>query len=640
MNSALNSGDFNKAKRLGEQAMRKSSGISFSFQEEYELYCTLGNIYYRLMKYSKSLDVYYKAAMLVLRHPLNPDQNAFPAVRLANNFMLLRNIKSALRQYHKAEEYFEKYGTDSRIMNKELYFSVIMGLVYCYIYGNQLPKAHELMNGKLLKYEAEIANSNILSINYHHLKGEYEIAVKNNNSARNSFIECVRLSGLLGAPEAALAARIHIAIIDLLEKRYESAENVLKTVINGAGRIRLNEIEGEASLILSKCYTLMNMPGRALAVEKRIKPFLNRIDMGWLYEMNREYERLFSKPQQDKKNDAQPTPKALTNTILDRCRRFGSNEEIIGASLTMRDIYNLIEKVAATDLPVLIQGETGTGKELITGALHRKSLRKDKTLLSLNCGVISETLLESELFGYVKGAFTGAEGNKKGYMEIASEGTLFLDEIADMSLKMQQHLLRAIEEKQIWKIGSELPSAINTRLIFASNRDIEHLISKKLFREDLFYRINTIIINLPPLRERKEDIPLLAVHFINMFSAGKNAPKLTEKAMAVLLNYSWPGNIRELKNEIKRICVLYNDIAIIDETMLSKAISTAPATDCRGSAGSKGLKEIMAESESALIIKTIRECNGNISKAAQVLKCSRSQFYYKMRALKIPTGNR
>ncbi len=235
--------------------------------------------------------------------------------------------------------------------------------------------------------------------------------------------------------------------------------------------------------------------------------------------------------------------------------RFG---EIIGASPQMRQIYSLIERIAPTTSTVLIQGESGTGKELVARATHQRSQRAARPFISVNCGGIPETLLESELFGHVKGSFTGAFTSKKGLFDVAQSGTLFLDEIGEMSPMMQVKLLRALQEKRVRAVGATEDHAIDARVLAATNQDLALMVRDKKFREDLFYRINVITLQIPPLRKRREDIPILARHFIRKISAasGRSAPSLTSGAMAALEAYAWPGNIRELENVIERAMAL------------------------------------------------------------------------------------
>jgi transcriptional regulator with PAS, ATPase and Fis domain len=298
------------------------------------------------------------------------------------------------------------------------------------------------------------------------------------------------------------------------------------------------------------------------------------------------------------------------------------------------EIYNLIEKIAPTDLPVLIQGKTGTGKELVARVLHYRSLRKDKLWLVLNCSAVPETLLENELFGHTKGAFTDAHNDKKGYIELASEGTLFLDEIGNMSSNMQQKLLRVLEEKQVWRLGAEKPVPINTRFIFASNRNIEELVKVKKFREDLYYRMNTIVITLPPLRDRKDDIPLLINHFLAKYSRPSSLVlSLSSEALKLLVDYPWPGNVRELENEIKRICALYPNAITITKSMISENIINRISP--LSITGNQSMKELTDSLHRNLIQDALKKSNGNISETARLLGCDRAGLYKKIKQLKI-----
>ncbi|MFH0889404.1 MAG: sigma 54-interacting transcriptional regulator [Planctomycetota bacterium] len=231
---------------------------------------------------------------------------------------------------------------------------------------------------------------------------------------------------------------------------------------------------------------------------------------------------------------------------------------IIGQSNPMREVYKLLDKAITTDYPVVIQGETGTGKELVAKALHFNGLRKAKPFIPENCAALASGVLESELFGHIKGAFTGADKDKKGLFELADGGTLFLDEVSIMDQEMQKKLLRALQECEIRPVGGKSPIKVDVRVISATNQDLKQLVKKGTFRDDLYYRLNVITINLPPLRERQEDIPLLVNHFLEKIAKETNTKiKVVDKeAIKLLINYNWPGNVRELENEIKRCCVL------------------------------------------------------------------------------------
>ena len=239
--------------------------------------------------------------------------------------------------------------------------------------------------------------------------------------------------------------------------------------------------------------------------------------------------------------------------------------EIIGSSKLMLNVFALLDRVAPSSVPVLIQGESGTGKELVAHAIHKNSPRADKRFVAENCSAIPETLLESELFGYRRGAFTGAEKNKKGLFEAADKGTLFLDEIGDMSLGMQKKLLRVLQDGETRPVGANSIVYVDVRLVTASNKNLQEMVRKRGFREDLYFRLNTITISLPPLRDRKEDIPELVEFFMKKVSGEleRNGMSVTAEAMDAFTRYRWPGNIRELENEMRRCLALKAEGKII-----------------------------------------------------------------------------
>jgi two-component system, NtrC family, response regulator PilR len=243
--------------------------------------------------------------------------------------------------------------------------------------------------------------------------------------------------------------------------------------------------------------------------------------------------------------------------------------DIIGSSPAMQAVYKMIAAVAATTSTVLITGESGTGKELAARAIHFNSLRRDRPFVALNCGALTETLLESELFGHVRGAFTGANVTKKGLLEVAERGTVFLDEIAETSLAMQVKLLRVLQERTFRRVGGTEEIEVDIRIVAATNRDLRKEVADGRFREDLYYRINVIPVHLPPLRERREDIPLLAQHFVDGFARqlGKQVVGLSKEALAALEGYAWPGNVRELENAMERAVALERTPAVLVESL-------------------------------------------------------------------------
>jgi DNA-binding NtrC family response regulator len=300
-------------------------------------------------------------------------------------------------------------------------------------------------------------------------------------------------------------------------------------------------------------------------------------------------------------------------------------ENIIGESEAMKDVYRLIERVAQTDATVLITGESGTGKELVARAIHFSGRRKPGRLVSLNCSAIPETLLESELFGHEKGAFTGAVTHKKGLFEYADGGTIFLDEIADAPLSIQAKLLRVLEENRFIPLGSSKEIAVDVRVICATNRDLRERIRENRFREDLFYRINVLTVHLPSLKERRDDIPLLIKHFL------EGRKKIRPAALTMLSSYDWPGNIRELKNMIERL-VTFTDTDTIMLDDLPPEIDRAACTqDISGESYAVIKKKVVDGFNRSIINRCLVKYNGNITKAADELKLDRANFQRLMR---------
>jgi Nif-specific regulatory protein len=290
---------------------------------------------------------------------------------------------------------------------------------------------------------------------------------------------------------------------------------------------------------------------------------------------------------------------------------------IISTSTQLKEVLNLAEKVAASATTVLLIGENGTGKELIARYIHRLSSRKESPFISVNCAAIPNTLLESELFGYEKGAFTGATSQRKGRFELANKGTIFLDEIGDLPLETQSKLLRVLQEREFERLGGTKTIKIDVRIIAATNQNLEEKIDHKLFREDLFYRLNVFPIRIPPLRERKEDIPLLAHHFLSIYARemNKNVTRISTDVMDRLLNYPWPGNVRELQNVLERAVVLTSSETIDTTGLMLPSKQTAERE-----APGEGLKEVVERFKMNFIRETIQRCGGNQTEASKILK--------------------
>ena len=318
----------------------------------------------------------------------------------------------------------------------------------------------------------------------------------------------------------------------------------------------------------------------------------------------------------------------LENILLrQKLEERSEYDEIIGKSDAMQKIFDLITQVAPTDSTVLVTGESGTGKELIAQAIHGNSQRCYMPFIALSCGALPDSLLESELFGYERGAFTGAEHTKKGRFEMADKGTLFLDEIGDISLKTQVDLLRVLQQKEFRRLGGQEEIKVDVRILAATNRDLEKAISENKFREDLFYRLNVISIHVPPLRERKDDIPLLVKAFIRRYclEMNKELVKITPSALKLLMDYNWPGNVRELENVIERALVIGRDKEIVTDDLPFTRKELGPET----TPISLKLMERMH------IIRMLEETGWNISKTARVLEVDRQTLYNKIEKYKI-----
>ncbi len=307
--------------------------------------------------------------------------------------------------------------------------------------------------------------------------------------------------------------------------------------------------------------------------------------------------------------------------------RFFCFPNIIGESAAMKKVFSLIEKIAATDSTVLILGESGAGKELIATTIHYQSGRKDKPLIKVNCAALPETLIESELFGHEKGAFTGAIKRKPGRFELANNGTIFLDEIGDMPLSTQTKLLRVIQEKTIERIGGTETLHVNVRIITATNRNLEEEVKAGRFREDLYYRLNVIPITIPPLRERREDIPALIDFALGKCRNRSAKPvRFSKDAMAALLQYDYPGNVRELENIVERVTTLAASEIIEKDDLPAVVFTNAERS------GPVSLAEVSAAAEKEHIMRMVALAQGNKTKAAELLGISRKNLWEKMNA--------
>jgi DNA-binding NtrC family response regulator len=433
------------------------------------------------------------------------------------------------------------------------------------------------------------------------------------------------------------------ALIQLLEPEFESITglsnpNQMLSLINGEefdvilldmnfsagvhtgneGIYWLNRIlktDSSAVVVMITAYADVNLAVRAIkegATDFVVKPWDNN---KLITTLQAAFKLRQSKVENKKLRDRQ---KQLNKGIL---KQAGP---LIGNSSSMEQVLKVMKKVARTDADVLVIGENGTGKELIVKDIHNNSRRADEAFISIDVGTITETLFESEMFGHVKGAFTDAREDKTGWFETAAGGTLFLDEIGNLSLSMQSKLLTAIQNRVICKVGSKTPIPFDIRLICATNKNLEEMVLKNLFREDLYYRINTIVIEIPPLRERGEDIVLLAEHFLKEYALKyeKFYLKFSSKTLDKLMKYSWPGNVRELRHTVEKAVILCDsDVLTPDDFILS-----VPAQPTNQS----GKPSTFAEIEKQAVQTALRNNNGNVQKAARELGLARQTMYNKM----------
>lgn len=342
------------------------------------------------------------------------------------------------------------------------------------------------------------------------------------------------------------------------------------------------------------------------------------------------------------------------NRLKAKLRDRQELDDIVGTSPEMQAVFKLVGQVSDSDATILVEGESGTGKELIARAIHKNSARRDGPFVTVNCAAIPKDLLESELFGHEKGAFTGALTARRGKFELADGGTIFLDEIGEMDPALQTKILRVFEERRFERLGGEVPITTNVRIVAATNRDLRALVSRGIFREDLFYRLNVVPITLPPLRERREDVPLLVNHFLRLY-AGDDRKELSSDAVKCLLLYHWPGNVRELENVIKRACLLSRTRLILAEHLPEalQATTRASGTDDAVTPGGLG-REVRAELrrmgmekegqlyehvislvERPLLEAALERAGGNQLKAAQLLGINRNTLRKRMKELGI-----
>jgi two-component system, NtrC family, response regulator HydG len=410
--------------------------------------------------------------------------------------------------------------------------------------------------------------------------------------------------------EVGIAEDANNALTRLAESRWDAA--LLDIKMHGIDGIelqkRIHEIDPELIVIMMTGYASVETAVAALkngAYDYVTKP----LDPD-------EIAHLVKKALAHKRTDQENV--RLRETVAEVARP----DDIVGQSSIMQKLFDAIETVGPTDATVLITGESGTGKELVARAVHHASPRKFHPLVVIHCGALTETLLESELFGHEKGAFTGAQYRKKGKFEIAEGGTVFLDEIGDISLKTQTDLLRVLQEREIVRVGGNQPIKVDFRCIAATNKDLERAIEEGKFRPDLFYRLNVFRIELPPLRERRDDIPSLVNHFVGKFSLqmNKKITRVSPGAMNLLQQQPWTGNVRELENAVERAMVVAQEPEIRETDFVFKA-ATVP----------NGAPKSLDEIEKAHILRTLETVGWNQTRAAEILNIDRVTLHHKLK---------
>jgi two-component system response regulator PilR (NtrC family) len=329
------------------------------------------------------------------------------------------------------------------------------------------------------------------------------------------------------------------------------------------------------------------------------------------------------------------------NTYLRReFKKVHGMGNLIGKSKKMQELFKMIEVVSGTNSTVLITGESGTGKELVAKAIHLNSSRAEESFVSVNCGAFTETLLESELFGYVRGAFTGATANKKGLFEVADKGTIFLDEVGDTSAAMQVKLLRVLQERTLRRVGGTEEIPVDVRIIAATNRDLSEMVAENQFREDLFYRISVIPLELPPLRYRRDDIPLLADHFLARLNntMGKKIDRVSDEALKKMETYDWPGNVRELENAMERAFIL-ETLTELSAQHLPETVATNPRMRTLATFPDEGfdLEAYVENLQKNFLEEALRRTDGVQVKAAELLRMSYRSFRHYMQKYNIPS---
>lgn len=589
-----------------------------------KLFSARGKLYYDLTNHSMALDSYFKALHLVKDEIDKMTMNFF----IANCYMGLKDTDNAVRLFtHLLEQ-------NNSIKNREKFSiatndmgGVIAGLVMCYAFQGRLDLANETI-GQYFRPDQLKKLNPIALMDYYHAMGEVRICEKNYAKAEEDLAKSILIAEKHNFRDTILAGRVHLAQIEIIRNNYSKALEILNPMINKADEKYIC-LFVEICLLAGKICAYTGGMKRSERLLNRCKKYIKHSEPMWLFKLIKEQDELFRSPLSGPvtaRNIARISSEE--NIPFEPVQIIGQNEELV-------KVLAAAAQIAKTDLPVLINGETGTGKELFARLMHYTSNRANNPFVPVNCGGLSETLLETELFGYKKGAFTGAFSDRKGIFEFARGGTIFLDECAEMPQSMQKDLLRILEEKKLRRVGDNNMIDIDVRIIFATNKNLKELIAQGRFREDLFFRINVFALNIPPLRLRKDDILALVTHFTKKLCKSGANVRIKPSVLRLFDSYDWPGNVRELENEIKRIVSMYNDVSVIDETMIGthilQAENKAPVGQPPGAESLIPFREF----ERRFIVDALRRCNNNVSRTANAVSLSRVGLIKKMKRLGI-----
>lgn len=612
------------AMKVIDRALRAVAGRKVDNATLSKFYAAKGKLYYDLTNHSMALDCYFKALHLVKEEVDKIAINFY----IANCYMGLKDADNAIRLF----TWLLEQNKDVKNRRKLSFATndmggVIAGLIMCYAFQGKISMAREIISRYFRTEQLKTLNK-IALMDYYHAMGEVEMCEKDYEKAEENFRQSMMLAAQIGFRDAILAAQIHLAEIEIVKNNPQKALNGLLPFINKEDEKYIC-LFIEICLLAGKIYAYLGNAASSEKLMNKCRTYIKNAEPVWLFKLIKEQDELFKLPL---------TGPASTGNIVrisqDRSGFFepaqiiGQNEELLKALATA-------VKIAKTDLPVLLDGETGTGKELFARLLHYKSDRVNGPFVPVNCAGLSESLLESELFGYKKGAFTGAFTDRKGIFEFAAGGTIFLDECAEMPQSMQKDLLRIIEDKKLRRVGDTALIDIDVRIIFATNKSLKDLVAQGKFREDLFYRINIFTLNIPPLRLRKDDIPLLVAYLLRKMQRPGIDVQVAKPVMRAFMAYNWPGNVRELENEIKRIVGINKDCNVIDETMVSRHVVQYDAGNDVMPRSRSSAPLAFREFEKRFIVDALGKCGNNISRTAKAIAVSRVGLIKKMKRLGI-----